>query len=84
VPTIYPVRWFSESGGLMSSYGVAVLPLAQQVGTYAGRILKGGKAVDLPVQQNAKYELVINLKTAKALNLTVPPSLLAGDDEVIE
>jgi putative tryptophan/tyrosine transport system substrate-binding protein len=83
-PTIYPVRLFSESGGLMSSYGVAVLPLAQQVGTYAGRILKGAKAVDLPVQQNAKYELVINLKTAKALNLTVPPSLLARDDEIIE
>jgi putative ABC transport system substrate-binding protein len=58
--------------------------LYQQVGTYAGRILKGAKPVDLPIEQNTKYDLVINLKAAKALSLTVPASLLASADKVIE
>jgi ABC-type uncharacterized transport system substrate-binding protein len=83
IPAIYPFRWFPECGGLIS-YGAAVGSLYQQAGTYAGRILKGAKVADLPVQQQPKYELVINLKTAKALSLTVPPSLPARADKVIE
>jgi putative ABC transport system substrate-binding protein len=83
MPAIYPIAYFAECGGLMS-YGSALGSLYQQVGTYAGRILKGAKPVDLPIEQNIKYDLVINLKTAKALSLTVPSSLLARADEVIE
>jgi putative tryptophan/tyrosine transport system substrate-binding protein len=83
MPAIYPFRWFPECGGLMS-YGGELRSMYQQVGTYAGRILKGAKPVDLPIQQSTKVELVINLKTAKALSLTVPSSLLARADEVIE
>jgi putative tryptophan/tyrosine transport system substrate-binding protein len=83
MPAIYPIRWFPECGGLMS-YGSALGSLYQRVGTYAGRILNGAKPVDLPIEQITKYDLVINLKTAKTLNLTVPPSLLARADEVIE
>jgi putative tryptophan/tyrosine transport system substrate-binding protein len=83
IPAIFPLRTFSECGGLMS-YGAAVGSLYQRIGTYAGRILMGAKPVDLPIEQNTKYDLVINLKTAKALSLTVPPSLLARADEVIE
>jgi len=73
MPAIYPVAYFAERDGLMS-YGAAVGSLFQRIGTYAGRILMSAKPVDLPIEQTTKYDLVINLKTAKALGLTVPPS----------
>jgi putative ABC transport system substrate-binding protein len=83
LPAIYDLREFASAGGLMS-YGSNVHEAYYQNGVYVGRILKGAKASDLPVMQSAKFEFVINLKTAKSLGLDVPPSVSATADEVIE
>jgi putative tryptophan/tyrosine transport system substrate-binding protein len=83
VPTFYPLSDYVAAGGLIS-YGANLSESWRQAGIYVGKILKGTKPADLPVMQSAKFELAINLKTAKALGLAVPPGLIARADVVVE
>ena len=83
IPAIYPYRYFAEVGGLVS-YGVHAIDQFRRASEYVSRILRGAKPADLPVQAPTKFELVINLRTAKALGLVIPRILLAGAEQVIE